>query len=300
MLYIRIKSEGICVTPDDDRIAYDLDWRLKFAVLPLGDKYLDSWALVDKEITEYRTFLMYRTSRCDTHRHYFPAARWIEGPRHAQQLLEALLLCELSYDDIGKLLGVDGRSVEIFEKMFFNVRTGADGQLPRLILLSRFSTLQDPVERSVKKSALIGGFEFVKNHFGLHTTTARSPLARLAEMAVAEATRRLVAGEFSSSDLAKLTAVAATLVPTPNHESELEAQNRAMRKTLTEFLHAMAPQVIQQTKSDEQLAREDALLKERFLGAAEQHVVSSPLTKDVADRGLQAVDDLLRANATVR
>jgi len=124
------------ITPLDDAF-YSPDWRYRLAVAmsqDAGFKHSMPEAMRDphvRAVVQLMTGGKFKTRKHDPDRLRFERAqRWgLDGPhRHTGHVIEALLLTDAPIDAIAADMGCNAEDVQLFERLFFNVR-GGDGSM---------------------------------------------------------------------------------------------------------------------------------------------------------------------------
>ncbi|MCE9614823.1 MAG: hypothetical protein K8T26_11140 [Lentisphaerae bacterium] len=264
------------LTPGDDPLAFELDWRMRLARAIVSARASGRFSLTrcDDDVRQAVRYLEHRAS----HPVNLPEAPHdrvlVWSTTMTGAMIEALLLTVLAFEEIGLRLNLAASDVRLYSRLMCDTRD--DGGRARPEILARVKLeLQGAAATpgiQLKRMALHGGAELLDQMVG--TTGQPVDLLRLVDN---ELTRRVVTNELTSGDLIRLQATG-LLRRRLEHElapPQGEADGWAFTRKL---LSGLRIQVTGATKTPEQQAAQTQAIQEHF--EAQQRVSRTPVTEN--------------------
>ncbi|MEI7436378.1 MAG: hypothetical protein WCL16_06190 [bacterium] len=237
-------------TPTDDLVGFQLDWHHRVATaaartLPLMGS--------DPDLKAYYQHLRNRPSA-----KFNRITAWrgtVTG-----QLLEAYLLTGSPHPAIAVELGLDCEDVRLYGIIFWAVRDLKDTPLKGVLLRLRAALPREPREDDrLMRASLLGGLEGLRGQLG--TTRNGSDLSAIVEQ---ELTRRAVSGELRTGDLIRLRGHDLMLRKMEIESRDEREQDQSSTKLLFELLEKMAPRMMPNDQTAEQIQATDNAIRGRI------------------------------------
>ena len=237
------------ITPTDDPIGYQLDWRHRIA--EAAEKMLPAMGR-DPDL-----------KACYQHLHQRPNPQFdrITAWRNTMtgQLLEAYLVTGSPVEAIAEELGLDAGDVRLYCKIFWAIRDTGDMPLKGVLMRLRASLPREPGDDDrLVRAALLGGLE------GLRGQTGARDHGDLRAIVEQELTRRVVAGELKTGDLIRLRSHDLMLRKIELDSRDGQQQNQDATRLLLDLLGQTAPRMKPVDQTLDQLAEADTLLRARI------------------------------------
>jgi hypothetical protein len=242
------------VTPQEDPVAYQPDWRHCLAVASQDSRLPPCYA-ADPELRAYWLHLR-RRARSPLEPGVRPEpqdriAGWKTG--QTGRLLEAYLVTQASYAEIAHDLGLDTADVQQYGALYWDVRN-AEGR-PRPGVLACLRARQ---ENGLLRIALLGGTQGLRNSLG----TGQEQ--EMEEMVNHEIMMRIREGGMNTRDLARLQSNA---LMRRRIELEGQNQNEPLRESLEFMQHLMsafAPRMKPVEQTPEAILAADLAIRARL------------------------------------
>lgn len=237
------------VTPVDDPIGFQLDWRHRVAtaaerMLPLMGR--------DPDLKAVYQHLHVRPN---------PAVERITGWHGTitGQLVEAYLVTGSPVEAIGVELGLAPEDVRLYGQVFWAIRDARDRPLRGVLMRLRAALPREPRDDDrLIRAALLGGLE------GLRGQTVARDHSDLSTMVEQELTRRVMAGEMKTGDLIRLRSHDLMLRKIELDSRDGQQQDQDATRLLLDLLGQTAPRMKPIDQTPEQIQAADVLLRGRI------------------------------------
>lgn len=282
------------LTPWDDPVGYELDWRMRMAravVSAKADTFF-GWAKCnDQDVRDLVAHLEYRG------RHIQP----LDIPQKPHDrvclwdntltgtLVQAFLLTPAPYDAIGKHLGLSPAEVVLYGRLFYDVRDNQGNRCPAILMRIKTELrVAEPNEgNKLKLVALAGGATMLCQMIAPSSTEPAATLYDLVDQAL---TRRVVTGELRDSDLIRLQANG-VMRTRMDWEFKPPAKDQGGWDVLQKVLETLKVEVKTPDREPEQQAHTTQQLRSHF--DAQRKVSGTPVPVN-PETGEGNVDNLIR------
>lgn len=263
-------DDQIVVTPADDALFYDFDWRYLVAHHAIRSKKLPSQA----SDSIVRTYIRYLKSvrRRDEEAETFRRAESLHADASWQTIIRACLLTNTGTAQIADDLGLPASAICCYERLFFNVRNDEDrpikAQVLRMALKNEADTGQQERCRFINL-AIEGGYVALIDNLPLITTSSGSRLTA-AELVDRELHRRLMRGDMRTSDIIRLKSIHVNEDRMLHETGQKGAPDKGM-ELVRDILQLFAPEVAADNlpKSDAESSIEGMLKAEGNIAETE-------------------------------
>lgn len=317
---MRVATQLI-TTPADDGLTFDLDWRDRVAqaVCTTSDgteRRLPRTLAKDKPLKQYVAHLRSKAKTAALRQGqamtvYDRISGWHTDDT-IKGLVQALLLTGASYKELAtEVLGgieVKAQDLQMYQDVFFNIRDDHEGKV-RVGVVVRICAQMNadrggdrggvaPDGMLLKRAAITGGLPLLKNVLGCERTDSAQSgdgddeRDRLEQLVNTELTKRVLASDMRTGDLSRLAAMR-TAHEKMLHETgqKQKADNEAIQ-LLTQIMGLMAPHMIPQTKTEDEMAAETKAIQSKLL--AEQNVRDQSIADNGANAGKEALDATIK------
>ena len=263
-------DDQIIVTPADDALFYDFDWRYLVAHHAIRSKKLPSQA-GDSIV---RTYIRYLKSvrRRDEEAETFRRAESLHADASWQTIIRACLLTNTGTAQIADDLGLPASAISCYERLFFNVRNDEDRPIKAQVLRM---ALKNEVEAGEQERcrfinlAIKGGYVALIDNLPSITTSSESRLTA-AELVDRELHRRIMRGDMRTCDLIRLKSIHVNEDRMLHETGQKGAPDKGM-ELVRDILQLLAPKVAgdNDTNADAESAIARLLKAERSIAETE-------------------------------
>lgn len=281
------------LTPFDDPIAYQLDWR-HLVVLAAYDRKTDIVTIpfklwCDDDLRRYAMYIRYRARR--------PQDDDVVPPRHTRlaqwhqhttgRLVGAYLVTNATYAQIATDLGLDADEIRLYGSLFDDVRDQQGRPIAGVLTRLRAEMAANQATDPLRRTALMAGLPGLRA--ALDSVQAEEPQELLDRLVESELTRRVMSGQMRTAELARLQA-STNLRQRLDAQQSPDRQSTEVMKLAMEIIGVTAPHMLRIEQTAAELEASNVAIESRI---ASQRTATGMPTPETVVRSEQALEHLL-------